>query len=426
VAHVLMVECPGGNDFGAMDDALALGHRVSLCTGDLAHYVRLGGDARTRLGQAAHVVESPGFGVRDTIERLAAVHAADPFDALICMVDIRIPACAEIGAALGLRFLAPAAATLLRDKAAVRARLSEAGLVQPRFRRVSAAADLAAAVAAVGYPAIVKPSDGYGSQNVFRLDGPADLEAVTPRLDALFARPADYGLGVAAENLFSVEECLGGVLVGCDVFRDGEASLVLGVNEKTTFPAPSFAIRGSCFPTTRVDVDAAAAYAEAVLDATGFDFGAAHVELMLTGAGPRLVEINPRLVSAHIPYQMAYALGRSIHADLIDLHLGCRVGEMAPFERRAFSATRWLTAPCAGVLAAVALPAASEGIRRVVMLTAPGEAVKPPMANGDRLGYVVATGASEAEAERRAQAFVDGAVVQVRPSGVPFVETTHD
>ncbi|WP_063771865.1 ATP-grasp domain-containing protein [Kitasatospora mediocidica] len=36
------------------------------------------------------------------------------------------------------------------------------------------------------------------------------------------------------------------------------------------------------------------AYAEAVLDAVGFRYGAAHIEVMLTAEGPRLVEVNSR------------------------------------------------------------------------------------------------------------------------------------
>jgi len=417
MAHLLMVEFPGGNDFGVMEDALALGHQVSLCTGELAHYERLGEDTARLLHQLRHRIEVPGFAAANVVARLEAVHAQNPFDALICMVDIRIPACAEIAAALGLPFLAPAAAVRLRDKAAVRARLAQAGIAQPRFCQIHAATELAAAIADVSYPLIVKPSDGYASQNIFRLDGPGDLDAVRAGLEALFDQPADYGLGVRSSNAFCVEQCLAGTLVGCDVFRDGRESRLLGVNEKQMFAPPSFAIRGSCFPSERVDVAAAAAYAEAVLDAVGFDFGAAHVEMMLTDEGPRLVEINPRLVSAQIPYQMAYALGRSVYVDLIELHLGRPLADMAPFERRAFSATRWFTAERSGRFDDLLLPQEIPTyIQRIVILKSSGDPVCPPLANADRLGYVIATGASEAEAEDRAQAFVDRADVRVRQS----------
>ena len=41
---------------------------------------------------------------------------------------------------------------------------------------------------------------------------------------------------------------------------------------------------------------------------------------MLTDEGPRLVEINPRLVVARVVRLISAALGRSVQADLIMLH----------------------------------------------------------------------------------------------------------
>jgi predicted ATP-grasp superfamily ATP-dependent carboligase len=72
------------------------------------------------------------------------------------------------------------------------------------------------------------------------------------------------------------------------------------VNEKQFFPPPYFAIRGGCFTTNCGEYAEIEAYAYRLLDAIGFDHGAAHIELMLTTNGPAPIEINPRLVGARI------------------------------------------------------------------------------------------------------------------------------
>lgn len=45
----------------------------------------------------------------------------------------------------------------------------------------------------------------------------------------------------------------------------------------------------------------------------GFDFGAAHIEMIIADGEPWLVEVNPRPVSAQIPFQMGYATPSAVH-----------------------------------------------------------------------------------------------------------------
>ncbi|MGN6421812.1 MAG: ATP-grasp domain-containing protein [Asticcacaulis sp.] len=417
MAHILFVEFPGGNDFGVMEDALAMGHKVSILSADIGHYLRLNSAAKDLLARAAHLIEAASFERAELLKILQPLHVASPIDAVICMVDICIVAAADLAAALGVAFLNPRSARLYRDKARVRAVLSAAGLAQPNFQAISHPDDLERALGEVGFPAIVKPSDGYGSQNILYLGGHEDVQAARERLALLIDAPTDYGLGIHAGGSFLVEPYLQGDLVGCDIFRDSKLSLCLGVNEKKMFDPPAFAIKGSCFPSQRVDIDAAIQFANLALDATGFDFGAAHIEMIITPKGPQLIEINPRLVSAQIPYQMSFALGRSVYMDLIDLHLRGDLSKRPVCAAQAFATTRWITASRNGVLERIGMPRSTpEHIMRIVMFKSSGDEVRTPFDNADRLGYVIATGSSEDEADRRAQAFVDAIDVEVRPS----------
>lgn len=412
MAHLLLLEVPGGNDFTLVEDAVRLGHRVTFVTGELAQYAAQSPAVRAGLGLAARVVEVCPFSQQALEQAIEPLHAADPIEAVICMLDIRMLAASLLARTLGLRFLNPDTTRLTRDKSRLRSRLAEAGIRQARFARAETLAELDAAVRQVGLPAIVKPADGFASQNVHILRTQADTDALVSTLSDV---RADYGLGVAASGVLLVEEFLEGKLIGCDVFSDGSTRALLGINDKALFPAPSFAMRGSSFPTQRYDTAAIQDYAFAILDAIDFDFGAAHIEMIVTEDGPMLVEVNPRLVSAQIPHQMAYALHRSIYADLVALHLGEPAASFHAPRPACFSAIRWLTADRPGTLDHIAIPIeAPAEIRRVVFFKGEGELVRPPIHNGDRIGYVIAVGAEEATAEAIAERYIADCRVSLR------------
>jgi len=195
MAHLLLLEAPGGNDFTVLEDAVAMGHEVTFFTGDLAQYEDQGDRTRTCLGLARQIVEIRPF-TEAALERAAlTVHAHLPFDAILCILDIRMVAASNFAVTLGLRFLNPKTTRMARDKVAVREALARAGVRQPRFARADTVETLRHAVAEVGFPALVKPSDGYGSQNVWLVRNADDLAAAETAL----SRPAtDYGLGVSA------------------------------------------------------------------------------------------------------------------------------------------------------------------------------------------------------------------------------------
>jgi hypothetical protein len=415
VSHLLVIDLPGGNDSDVLAAALALGHRFTLATADPAHYRRQSA-LTPLLAQAQAIMTMPADGAQwDGI--LAGAHGADGFDAVLCLQDLRLEEAARIAHRLGLAFLSPAVARLCRDKAAVRARLADAGIAQPPFALVQPGPDagrrLIAAARRIGLPAIIKPVDGFGSQHVFALRSQADL-SILHRLAGLVAQgPGDYGLGIAAHGGLLVERLFTGPVLGCDVMRAGGRHVLLGVNEKVMAAPPSFAIRGGCFTANCGQFAALDAWLVRMLDAIGFDCGAAHVELVMTGEGPQLVEVNPRLVGARIARMVGAALQRSVHADLFDLHLAGTLPPLADTPRHA--ATRWLLAPETGVLAGIDWPACSDpALIGIVDNAQAGDAVRPALDNADRLAMVMTAGADRGQIETLAETVVAGAVVAVR------------
>lgn len=415
MAHLLIIDLPGGNDTDILQAACEAGHTFSFLTSDLSLY---GSQAAVApwIHRAQRQIEVADFQPESVLRAVEAVHRQEPFEGLLCLIDIRLKVAAFLAARLGLHYLNEPAAKLLRDKYEVRRMLQSQGLAQPDFRLATDTESIKAAVRDLGLPVLIKPADGYGSQNIVVLRTEQDLLPAVSPLEIMLPSRADYGLGVMANDRLLVERYMQGTLIGCDVFTDRGRHHLLGVNEKVMFAPPSFAIRGSSFTPARPEHAALEQTLAGWLDAVGFDCGATHIEVMLTAEGPRLVEINPRLVGAKIGRQVSLALGRSIYRDLIDLHLG----RWTPPDRTRgqVATTRWFVAPQVGFLAATELPSWRNDprIKLIDILKQPGEAVTPPFENAHRLGYVIVCADSSAESAALAERLVEETVVRIHTS----------
>jgi biotin carboxylase len=411
VPHLLIIELPGGNDADVMLAAIDRGDEFTFLSAELDHYRRQP-QLQAPLACARELIEVPWFDPSEAERLVMTVHAKRRIDAVLCLIDIRVPEAARLAHRLGVRHLNPASASLLRDKFSVRRRLAERGLEQPAFELAESNPALKLAVERLGLPVLIKPADGYGSQNIVVLRDAADLDPLMSPLEDMLPCRTDYGLGARANDRLLVERYMTGAFVGCDTLSEAGRHRMLGVHEKLMFEPPSFAMRGSCFTAGCTGFEATKRYVFAVLDALEFDWGAAHIELMITADGPRLIEINPRLVGAKIPRLVSYATGRSIHADLIALHAG--EGLPLTMPRLAEAAViRWIVATRAGTLDRVELPDWKDPrIRCVEVLKQQGEPVRPPFENADRIGYVMVSG-RRAEAEEVADRFVAEARVRL-------------
>ena len=387
MAHLLIIELPGGNDTDILQAAHDRGDSFTFLTADLALYQQQA-EVRPWIERATSCLEVPSFDMQTVQAKVWESHQRLAFDAVLCLLDIRLIEAANIAQMLKLKYLNPDAAVLLRDKFNVRARLQAHGLRQPAFALASSTLELQQAVAEIGLPVLIKPADGYGSQNVVVLQTELDLDPVMSPLEDMLPSRADYGLGVQANDRLLVEQFMSGIVIGCDTFTQDGVHQLLGINEKLFFEPPSFAIQGGCFTPNQGQYRIIEDYVFAVLDAVGFDCGATHVELMVSQDAIQLIEINPRLVGAKIPRLMSYALHRSVHSDLIDLHLGLPLHPLPVTGDVAV--TRWIVADRPGVLDRVVSPPLTDPrICCVEILKSTGSPVREPMENADRIGYVM-------------------------------------
>jgi biotin carboxylase len=411
--HLLIIDLPGGNDTDILDAALRLGCEFSFLTSDLGHYERQE-IVQKKLIKAITCLEIKSFDyshVEAEIEKLNSIH---PIDAVISLLDTRLIDAAKLADKLDLPYLKPEAAVLLRDKSLVRQRLSEKGISQPAYLKAETTSELISAVEQMGLPVLIKPVDGYGSQNIVVLQEKADLDPWINPLHDMLPVGADYGLGVYARDKLVIERYLTGRLLGCDTLTFAGKHQLLGVHEKKMFSPPSFAIQGGTFRSRCAEHEVIENYVFSVLDAVGFNCGAAHVEIMLTKEGPQLIEINPRLVGAKIARLSSHGLGYSVHEALIRLHLGDTDFPVPKSSKPAIAVSRWIVAPSAGLMKDLALPDSSDSrIKEIDILAKTGDRVNLPFENADRLGVVMAAGDTSEDVEQFLEKFIQRIQVKV-------------
>jgi len=204
MAHLLIIDLPGGNDTDIVLAARNAGHSFSFLSSQLDLYRRQP-SVQATLNHALEHIEVPSFEYDEVERRVLALDHRHPIDAVLCLIDIRLTEAARLAHRLGLPYLNPTSAALMRDKYEVRRRLTEAGLPQPEFELAASNAQLKQAVQRIGLPVLIKPVDGYGSQNIVVLRNAEDLQPWISPLEGMLPSRADYGLGVMANDRLLVE-----------------------------------------------------------------------------------------------------------------------------------------------------------------------------------------------------------------------------
>jgi tyramine---L-glutamate ligase len=198
-----------------------------------------------------------------------------------------------------------AAVRMAADKSRLPRQLARIGIGHPETAVLAQGVSAPAAARRIGYPVVVKPSRGAGCHGVRLVRHERDLGAA---IDA-----ADRANGTGLRRRSSKSE--GGPLVmqryvrgraaSVSLLANGDCAVPLAVNEQRVTAAPAFSYRGGVtpfdHPLAAAAGDAAARACAAIPGLRGY----VGVDLVLTGAGPVLIEVNPRLTMAYLGVRAA-------------------------------------------------------------------------------------------------------------------------
>ncbi len=119
----------------------------------------------------------------DAVVREVTAHwGGMTFDRVICLWEPGVVLAAKLRAALGVSGLSVDDAIAFRNKDIMKARVAAAGIRTPKHRGARTAAEVRTAAEEIGYPLIVKPIDGAGSMDTFRVDDVHELEAAIKKI----------------------------------------------------------------------------------------------------------------------------------------------------------------------------------------------------------------------------------------------------
>ncbi|MGW1752417.1 ATP-grasp domain-containing protein [Streptomyces sp. NPDC002092] len=258
---------------------------------------------------------------------LSALRRYGP-DAVLAGSEVGVTLADALAAALGLPHNAVDLARARRDKFAMAQALRRAGVPHAATAAVSGEGELETALPRfVHYPVVVKPAASAGSDGLAICDTEAQVyEAVRGLLGRANLLGRRNDVVVLQEYLAGPHYILDTVSVaGRHVVSD---VLTVRFDEVEGRPIQRH-------KTLKVALDpkdrAVVAYGLRCLDALGVSDGAAHTEIRLTDAGPRLIEVNCRLMGPILPSDpYLAALGHSQATLFADAVL-----KKAPFEELA-------------------------------------------------------------------------------------------
>ncbi|MFH0934186.1 MAG: siderophore biosynthesis protein, partial [Pseudomonadota bacterium] len=183
-----------------------------------------------------------------------------------------------------------------KNKAEMRAALKAQGLDMLWHAVVCDPAALARTLDGVPFPCIVKPREGVASQQVSLSRDRAELAAQCAAVWSI--QPGQPLL---------LEEYIAGPLYTLETLGDGERLCVLGGFQVKLSPPPHFVELEASWGTGLSPEQEAGVID--IIRRFGIGFGACHTEFVMTGAGPRLIEINYRSIGDYREFLLQDTLG---------------------------------------------------------------------------------------------------------------------
>ena len=314
---------------------------------------------------------------------LAVARSYAPDGIMTMATDMPMRTIAYVCKMCGLPGISEECAFLCTDKIAMVQRFRDCGVPCPQFATIRSQEELEQKAKTFAYPCILKPSDSSGSRGVCLVNS----------MDEALERYA-YVKAPSRDGQVLMEEYMRGPEVSVETFVvDGKAH-VLQITDKRTTGAPHFVETGHSQPS-KLPADVQTQIREVAQKAcasVGLINGPAHLEMIVTQQGPKMVEMGARLggdcITSHL---VPLSTGISMVEQLIRQSMGLPVN-LTP-TLHCGSAIRFLSASRPGVLQKIChadLSEHSDTIREIGWFKQIGDTVDDVHSSSDRLGYVIA------------------------------------
>ncbi len=330
-----------------------------------------------------------------TIDEEGVYSAARSFGAdgiMTLATDMPMRSLAYAAGKLGIPGISYDTALRATDKGLMIKAFEEHGVSHPWYFIVSDPAELEKVKDKITYPCISKPTDNSGSRGVMLINNEAEL-----------LNCVSYSSEQGRRGSVIIEEYMRGSEVSVEVIVLDGVPHILQVTDKLTTGAPHFVEMGHSQPSQlpKQDVEAIKMLASEAVLAVGIQNGPAHVEIMLTENGPKMVELGARMGGDCIT---THLVPLSTGIDMVKATIQLALGETPDIEARLNkgSAIRFLSAPAGKItqISGHCEAAGVPGVTDVVFTKAVGDISGSIDSSTDRVGHIIAQGENPQEAVR--------------------------
>ena len=342
-------------------------------------------------------------------------HAAEAFDGVFTFSESAVVTVAAVAEALGRPGVGVDAARQSRNKLLMRQAHEQAGVPHPRYRLVTSLDEAVATAGEFGYPVVLKPTLGAASDFVFRVDDAEEMELrykitvegmthMSPYLRE--ARGLDLGPnGVLVESFLDGHEHLFEALAWDDEVYLGSAV------DRVTAEGDTFEDDVHRAPTTLSGPELARVH-RVIADAAhaqGLRRSVMHAEVRYHRGDPYIVEIAIRPGGGGLDLVAQVTADYSPIEAVMDVARGVR-----PRVRHYTPTGVHMMGTCLicdeGQLEYVRIPAEITAASQTLMAAAtarPGDVIRRPPNGNNVLGFLIVTGTSAQDAQRRLENFAD-------------------
>ena len=291
---------------------------------------------------------------------------------------------------LGLFGISYETAVKATDKGEMIKAFEAAGVEHPWYYIIKDKNELISVLPNLSYPCVIKPTDNAGNRGVSFAINEAELLS-----------QYDYSHKNSHSGDVIVEEYMEGKEVSVEVIVYHGDVHILAVTDKLTQGKPYFVEIGHSEQSQLGDenVDRIKDLASRAVKAIGIDNGPAHVEIMYTKDGPKMVELGARMGGGCITTHLVpLATGIDMIKSVMDMAMGGEPDVTPKFNRgsalRHIVGLEGIIESVDGLDEAKAYP----GVTEVTMLKGIGDTVGYFRNGSDRIGYVIAQGNDAADA----------------------------
>ncbi|EMR06572.1 Alanine-anticapsin ligase BacD [Bhargavaea cecembensis DSE10] len=335
--------------------------------------------------------EADIFVNKSTNEIPSVIEAAKYYkiDGIITLAsDLPMRSVAAVVNELNLTGVSIETAELTTNKYLMREALNNKSIPVPNFKKAKTVSEFLELLNDFNDDIIVKPADSSGSRGVTKIHQKDDVETKK----AAFHKSLSFS--VAKEVI--VEEFMIGPEISVETISMNGHVSVLAITDKVTTGAPNFVEVGHSQPSilSIEIIKKVEEISKASIKALGIYNGPAHIEIIITSEGPKIVEVGARLggdnISTHL---VPLSTGIDIVKATIDISLGNQ--PKLTFTKNGGAAIKYFYPKDTGTLKGIYnLNKARmiEGIKQITVTKKKGDKViggKDLENSTDRLGFII-------------------------------------